>query len=131
MSLSVHEMTVQVFVPMLVNLGKQLDKAAAYATAKKLEAGVIESLRIAPDMFTLTRQVQLTTDFAKNSTARLAGVEPPKFPDEEKTLAELQRSDACKHIGTASGRVWDDHPHRPVRECLRQRCRTDECADCG
>ena len=91
MSLSVHEMTVQVFVPMLVNLGKQLEKASAFATAKKLDAGVIESLRIAPDMFTLTRQVQLTTDFAKNSTARLAGVEPPKFPDEEKTLAELQQ----------------------------------------
>jgi hypothetical protein len=40
-------------------------------------------------MFALRRQVQLTTDFAKNSTARLAGIEAPKFADEEQTLDEL------------------------------------------
>jgi hypothetical protein len=75
---------------MLGNLGKILDKAAAFAQAKKLEAGVIEGLRLAPDMLSFTRQVQLSCDFAKNSTARLAGIEAPKFADEEKTLAELQ-----------------------------------------
>jgi hypothetical protein len=83
-------MTVGQFVPMLGNLAKLLDKAAAFAQAKKLEAGVIEGLRLAPDMLSFTRQVQLTCDFAKNSTARLAGIEAPKFADEEKTLAELQ-----------------------------------------
>jgi hypothetical protein len=41
-------------------------------------------------MLSFTRQVQLSCDFAKNSTARLAGIEAPKFADEEKTLAELQ-----------------------------------------
>jgi hypothetical protein len=90
MTLSVHAMTVGQFVPMLGNLAKLLDKAAAFAQAKKLEAGVIEGLRLAPDMLSFTRQVQLTCDFAKNSTARLAGIEAPKFADEEKTLAELQ-----------------------------------------
>jgi hypothetical protein len=83
-------MTVGQFVPMLGNLAKLLDKAAAFAQAKKLEAGVIEGLRLAPDMLSFTRQVQLTCDFAKNSTARLAAIEAPKFADEEKTLAELQ-----------------------------------------
>lgn len=90
MTLSVHAMTVGQFVPMLGNLAKLLDKAAAFAQAKKLEAGVIEGLRLAPDMLSFTRQVQLSCDFAKNSTARLAGIEAPKFADEEKTLAELQ-----------------------------------------
>ncbi len=90
MTLSVHAMTVGQFVPMLGNLAKLLDKAAAFAQAKKLEAGVIEGLRLAPDMLSFTRQVQLTCDFAKNSTARLAAIEAPKFADEEKTLAELQ-----------------------------------------
>lgn len=90
MTLSVHAMTVGQFVPMLGNLAKILDKAAAFAQAKKLEAGVIEGLRLAPDMLSFTRQVQLTCDFAKNSTARLAAIEAPKFADEEKTLAELQ-----------------------------------------
>jgi len=90
MSLSVHSMTVAAFVPMLENLEKILGKAAAFAAERKLDEGVLEGWRLTPDMFALRRQVQLTSDFAKNSVARLAGVEPPKMPDEEKTLAELQ-----------------------------------------
>jgi len=90
MSLSVHSMTVAAFVPMLGNLEKILGKAAAHAAERKLDEGVLEGWRLTPDMFALRRQVQLTSDFAKNSVARLAGVEPPKMPDEEKTLAELQ-----------------------------------------
>jgi hypothetical protein len=89
MSLSVHAATVELFLPMLANLGGMLAKAKAHAEAKKLDAGVIEGLRLTPDMFPLRRQVQLATDFAKNSTARLGGLEAPKFPDEEQTLDEL------------------------------------------
>jgi len=83
-------MTVAAFVPMLENLEKILGKAAAHAAERKLDEGVLEGWRLTPDMFALRRQVQLTSDFAKNSVARLAGIEPPKMPDEEKTLAELQ-----------------------------------------
>lgn len=90
MSLSMHAMTVGQFVPMLKNLGKILEKAEAYAAAKKVEAGVIEGLRLAPDMLSFARQVQLASDFAKNSVARLAGLEAPKFEDNEKTLEELK-----------------------------------------
>ena len=89
MSLSVHSVTVEVFVPLLGNLAGMLRKAKNFAETKKLDAGVLESLRLTPDMFALRRQVQLTTDFAKNSTARLAGIEAPKFADEEQTLDEL------------------------------------------
>ena len=74
MSVSVHALTVGQFVPMLKNLGKILEKAEAFAAAKKVEAGVIEGLRLAPDMLSFARQVQLASDFAKNSTARLAGI---------------------------------------------------------
>jgi len=91
MSLSVHQMTVDLFVPMLTNLEGILTKAETHATERKLEAGVLENLRLTPDMFALSRQVQLTSDFAKNSVARLAGIEPPKMPDEEQTLAELRQ----------------------------------------
>ncbi|MFM7396423.1 MAG: DUF1993 family protein [Gammaproteobacteria bacterium] len=89
MSLSVHACTSELFIPTLQNLVNILGKAKAFAEAKKLEPGVLEGLRLAPDMFPLKRQVQLSADFAKNSTARLAGIEPPKFPDEEQTLDEL------------------------------------------
>ena len=90
MSLSMHAMTVGQFVPMLKNLGKILEKAEAYAAAKKVEAGVIEGLRLAPDMLSFARQIQLASDFAKNSVARLAGIEAPKYEDNEKTLEELK-----------------------------------------
>lgn len=90
MSLSVHALTVGQFVPMLKNLGKILEKAEAYAAAKKVEAGVIEGLRLAPDMLSFARQIQLASDFAKNSVARLAGIEAPKYEDNEKTLEELK-----------------------------------------
>lgn len=90
MSPSVHAMTAEPFIDMLGNLSNILGKAAAHAEAKKIEPGVLESLRLTPDMFTLARQVMLTCDFAKNSCARLAGQEPPRFEDTEKTLSELQ-----------------------------------------
>jgi uncharacterized protein len=77
------------FVQTLTALSKILDKAAAHCEAKKIDPAVLLSMRLYPDMFALTRQVQLTCDFAKNTIGRLTG-EPPKFPDEEKTIPELK-----------------------------------------
>ena len=90
MQISVYNMTVEVFVPTLTKLSKQLDKAAEYATAKKFDSVILANARLAPDMFSLAQQVQLASDFAKSGTARLTGIDPPKFEDNEKTLAELQ-----------------------------------------
>ena len=67
-----------------------LDKAKAFAAAKKVDDSVLLNTRLAPDMFPLVRQVQVATDLAKNGAARLAGVEPPRFEDNEKTIDELK-----------------------------------------
>jgi uncharacterized protein len=67
-----------------------LDKAAAHAAAKKADMSVLLGWRLAPDMFGLTRQVQIACDMAKNGAARLSGVEPPKFEDTETTLDQLK-----------------------------------------
>ena len=67
-----------------------LDKAAAHAAAKKVDMAVLLGWRLAPDMFALTRQIQITCDQAKNGSARLANVEPPKFEDTETTLDQLK-----------------------------------------
>jgi hypothetical protein len=71
-------------------LSAVLDKAAAHAAAKKIDPSVILSWRLAPDMFGLGRQVQVAADQAKNGSARLAGVEPPKFEDTETTIDQLK-----------------------------------------
>jgi hypothetical protein len=67
-----------------------LDKGAAFAAAKKIDPSVLLNSRLAPDMFALTRQVQVATDLAKNGAARLAGVEPPRFEDNETTIDQLK-----------------------------------------
>jgi hypothetical protein len=40
-------------------------------------------------MLSLTRQIQIATDTARNSVARLAGEEPPRFEDNESTIRQL------------------------------------------
>jgi uncharacterized protein len=87
--MSLYAPTVPVFVQFLDALTGILRKAEAHAEAKKIAPDVILGLRLSPDMFALTRQVQIACDFAKNTCGRLAEAELPKFPDEEKTFADL------------------------------------------
>jgi hypothetical protein len=75
---------------MLGNMLNWLDKAEAHATAKKFEPGVLLAARLAPDMLPLVKQIQIACDAAKFGMARLAGVEAPKFEDNEGTLDELR-----------------------------------------
>jgi len=85
-----HSMSVPVFAKTLGNLAAILDKAGAYAEARKIDPAVLLTARLYPDMFALTKQIQLACDFAKGSVARLAGQEPPKYDDNETTIAELR-----------------------------------------
>ena len=89
MTISMYKASVPVFVKGLTNLKAILEKAAAHAQAKKIDETVFAGARLYPDMLPLTGQVQIATDFARGTTARLAGVEMPKWEDNEKTLAEL------------------------------------------
>jgi hypothetical protein len=90
MSNSMYAMSVETFIPMLGNLSALLDKAAAFAEAKKIDPAVLLQSRLAPDMLPLTRQVQIACDAAKNSVPRLAGQDPIKIEDNEKTIDELK-----------------------------------------
>jgi hypothetical protein len=90
MKISMYAMSVPVFVKTLGNLSSILDKAATYAQAKKIDPGVLLAARLFPDMFALAKQVQVACDFAKGAVARLAGVEPPKDDDSERTFDELK-----------------------------------------
>ncbi len=90
MSFSMFQASLPVFEIMLGALSNVLDKAEAFAAAKKLDPAVLPNMRLAPDMFPLARQVQVATDQAKNGSARLAGVDPPRFEDTEATIGELK-----------------------------------------
>ncbi len=85
-----YDIAIPSFQKQLGVLDAILDKAEAYAAAKKIDIAVLLGARLYPDMFDLTRQVQLATDFAKAAPARLAGLEVPSLPDTETTLPELK-----------------------------------------
>jgi hypothetical protein len=89
MKISMYEASVPPGIRMMNNLVAVLEKAAAHAAAKKIDPDVLVNARLAPDMFSLSRQVQIASDSAKLGAARLAGVTAPSFEDNEKTIPEL------------------------------------------
>lgn len=89
MQISMYRASVPVFSRALRNLVGILRKGEASATARKIEPAVLLNYRLAPDMFTLTRQVQIATDMAKGCVSRLAGVEIPAYADDETTFEQL------------------------------------------
>ena len=90
MTISMYQASVPRFVSILGNLSNILDKAQAHIDAKKLDATVLTTYRLFPDMLPMTRQVQIACDAAKGAAARLAGIENPMHEDNEKTLADLK-----------------------------------------
>ena len=85
-----YSTSVPVFKQLLGSLATILDKAEAFAADKKFEPKVLLDARLTPDMFPLSRQVQIATDFARSVSARLAGVDVPAYDDNEQTFAQLQ-----------------------------------------
>jgi hypothetical protein len=85
-----YDITVTQFTKMLQNLEQCLDKAAAFADAKKIDAQVLLTSRLAPDQFALMRQIQIACDTAKTGVSRLTGKEAPAHADDETTLAEAK-----------------------------------------
>jgi hypothetical protein len=90
MTIPMHALSVAQMAQMLGSLSALIDKAEAYASARKVDPAVLLASRLALDMFPLSRQIQLATDFAKGPCARLAGLEVPSYPDTEATTAELK-----------------------------------------
>jgi hypothetical protein len=90
MKLSIHSLAVEQMSHTLNQVLTLLDKAAAYAETKKFDSSVLVNSRLAPDMLPFSKQIQIASDNAKFGVARLAGIEAPKFEDNEKTIDELK-----------------------------------------
>ncbi|MGI9245744.1 MAG: DUF1993 domain-containing protein [Steroidobacteraceae bacterium] len=87
--ISMHRASVPVLARALRNLEAVLHKGEAHATARGIDPAVLLNYRLAPDMFPLTRQVQIATDIAKGGVARLAGADVPSYADDETTFPQL------------------------------------------
>jgi hypothetical protein len=90
MSISLYKASVPVFSQFLVALSGVLDKAAAFAEAKKVDPTVLTGMRLAPDMHPLAWQVRTTTNHAARACAMLAGVPLPEPGDGQATVPELK-----------------------------------------
>ena len=90
MTLSMYAASVPVFRQILNSLADILTKAEHHATERKIDPAAFLQARLYPDMFALSRQIQIAADFAKGACARLAGVEVPKYEDTEQGFADLR-----------------------------------------
>ncbi len=91
MASDMYHQLVPVFTGMLANLDAILGKAEQDAAARKIDPSVFLHSRLAPDMLPFTRQIQIMSDQAKGAASRLAGLEPPRWADDEQTFADLHR----------------------------------------
>ncbi|MGY9106564.1 MAG: DUF1993 family protein, partial [Alphaproteobacteria bacterium] len=81
MSVSTHDSCIPTFVQMLSCQRAILEKAEAYAAARKIDESVLLNARLFPDMFPFKKQIQILTDFCNRAAARLSGSEIPSCPD--------------------------------------------------
>jgi hypothetical protein len=90
MTISMYQASAPVYLQYLNSISAVLDKGAAFAESRKLDPAMLLQARLYPDMHPLVKQVQIFTDQATRGMSRLAGVEPPPFPDTENSFAELK-----------------------------------------
>ena len=88
--MNLYDATVPIFTKLLKNVDRWLDKAAAYADAKKFDPEILMNARLAPDQYPFLRQIQSACDQAKYTVSKMTGKEPPVHPDTEKTIAEIR-----------------------------------------
>ena len=91
MTISLYQASVPPCIQALTALKGVLAKGAEHAESRKIDPAIFLQARLFPNMFALTRQVQVATDLAKGGCCRLAGTVPPTFPDTEASFPDLQR----------------------------------------
>ncbi len=117
----IYALSVPAFLRGLGVLAELMRKAEAHATEHKITSAALLTARLFPDMIPLTGQVQIACDTAKRSVARLAGVEAPRFEDDETSFEELsariqktidfvaaQKADAFGKVATVEMKLFGD-----------------------
>lgn len=121
MTISMYQASIPVLINRLNALSQVLAKAEENAAARKIDPNVFLSARLAPDMLTLTQQVQIASDNAKGIASRLAGREIPSYEDNETSFAELQERIAktVRYLESFAPADIDGSEERPVEMRLR------------
>ena len=117
MKISMYDASVKPGIRMMTNLATVLEKAEKHAEARKIDPEVFGAARLAPDMFPLSRQVQIASDTIKLGAARLAGADAPPYEDNEKTLAELieRAKKTAAYLETLKPQQFEGAEERTIR----------------
>lgn len=90
MTFSIYDASVPVYTRRLKALAAILEKAAAYATQRKIEPATLIQARLYPDMLPLAVQVQISCSYALRGAARLTGAEPMNLDDKAASFDDLK-----------------------------------------
>ncbi len=131
MSLSMYSASAPVFRRMLGSLADVLEKAEAHCLERKIDPAALLQARLFPDMFPLIKQVQVATDFAKGASARLAGIDVPRYEDTEQSFAELQQriTKTLGFIDSLPQQAFAAAGERPVTHGAGERARHFDSGD--
>ena len=131
MSMTMYTATVPVFRQILGALADVLEKAERHAQDNKIEPAALLQARLFPDMFPLVRQVQIAADFAKGTTARLAGIEVPRYEDNEQSFSELQQriTKTLGYVASLPREAFDAAGERAITHGAGERARHFERGD--
>src|SRR5688572_2812032 len=123
MKISMYALSHDVFKKALTQLLHVIEKGVANAKARNFDPNIFVGQRLAPDMLPFSKQIQLTSDFAKNSMARLAGIDAPKFEDNETTVDELvaRVKKTLEYIDTVPAAAFEGSEDRDIKIPLRDR----------
>lgn len=90
MTISMYKVSVPTFVQFLTAQSDCIDKAVAHIGAKQLDANFLFNMRLFPDMYPYSRQVQQATTHAVRCCSALAGQEMPDMANTETDFAQLK-----------------------------------------
>ena len=123
MTISMHSASVPVFQRQLGAVLSWLDKAEAHAAARKFDTTNYLQMRLAPDMLPLVSQIRIASDAAKGCVARLAGQEPPKFDDNEASVAELRErvQKTLAYVASVPAAAFEGSDGRSITIPMRNR----------
>ncbi len=114
--MSLHSISIPVFVQILNSSLQVLDKTIAHCAAKKIDQANLLSDRLYPDMFPLVRQFQAIADHASGASLRLAGKDAPIPPREETTFEALKQRlvNALAAVESVSAADVDAHASQDI-----------------
>lgn len=121
MTISMYKASIPVSIRTLNNLKNILEKGATYAETKKIDPSVLINSRLSPDMFPLSKQVQIACDIANRGAAKLAEIEAPKFEDNETTFPQLidRIQKTISHLNTFKSEQIDGSEERTITLQMR------------